>query len=132
MDTLHDKRLIVLKEYDDYPGIFIARDRIKSHPDSDFVEIPERRRADKMHRIVYRESLPFLNGDLATTKLDYIKSVCDSAISYQMEQVGNPEITAHKIIFDYDKKNRILKARLIMYVVGRVNAIEWTTSFSLT
>jgi hypothetical protein len=44
MELLHDKRHCVLKEYNDYPGIFIARDRIKSHPDSDFIEIPERRR----------------------------------------------------------------------------------------
>lgn len=137
MDSMHDMRLTVLKEYDDYPGIFIAGDKIKSHPDSDFVEIPERRRADKMHRIVYRESLPFLNGELAVannaTSFDYLKVTCDAAIDSEMKQTGRPEIADHKIILDPDKtfiSTQILIARLIMFVPGRLKAIEWTTSFS--
>ena len=137
MDTLHDARLVVLKEYDDYAGIYIARDRIKSHPDSDFVEIPERRRADKMHRIVYRESLPFLNQDTDIRAglggLEYIKATCDAKISQEMEQAGRAEINSHKIILDPDKSfklTKILKAQLTMYVAGRVAAIEWTTSFA--
>ncbi|EMN48806.1 hypothetical protein LEP1GSC088_3933 [Leptospira interrogans str. L1207] len=63
MDLLHDMGLMVLKQYDDYDGIFIARDKIKASSDSDFKELLERRRADKMHRILYRESLQFLNMD---------------------------------------------------------------------
>jgi hypothetical protein len=136
MDSMYDMRLVVLKEYDDYPGIYIAGDKIKSHPDSDFVEIPERRRADKMHRIVYRASLPFLNGDTEINSgeggIDYIKTVCDIAISSQMESQGKAEISAHNILLDPDKTfaaTKILKAKLKMFVANRTKAIEWETSF---
>ena len=101
------------------------------------MEIPERRRADKMHRIVYRESLPFLNQDTDIRAglggLEYIKATCDAKISQEMEQAGRAEINSHKIILDPDKSfklTKILKAQLTMYVAGRVAAIEWTTSFA--
>lgn len=137
MELLHDKRHCVLKEYNDYPGIFISRDRIKSHPDSDFIEIPERRRADKMHRLVYQTSLPFLNQDTETKSgsggMDFVKLTCDAEVSKQMEQSGSAEISGHTIVLDPDKSfktTRILKAQLAMKVAGRIKAIEWTTSFA--
>ncbi|MCP5502624.1 MAG: hypothetical protein H7A25_22185 [Leptospiraceae bacterium] len=139
MDLLHDMRLTVLKEYNDYDGIFIARDRMKSGPDSDFVEIPERRRADKMHRIVYRESLQFLNQDTnigsGSGGIKYIQAVADAAVSSSMEVSGRQEISKHEIIFDPDKdfsQTKILKAKLKMFIAGRIKAIEWTTSFAVT
>jgi hypothetical protein len=136
MDLLHDVGLVVLKEYDDYEGIYIARDKIKAHPDSDFKEIPERRRADKMHRILYRESLPFLNADSETDSgsggLDFVKATVDKKISEEMEQPGRAEITGHEIVLDPDKtfaSTGILKAKCRMFIRGRMRAIEWTTSF---
>jgi hypothetical protein len=136
MDLLHDMRLTVLKEYDDKDGIYIARDRIKSKSDSDFADIPERRRADKMHRIVYRESLPFLNQDTevkaANGGIDLVKATMDAKISQEMEQPGIAEINSHKIILDFDKsfsRTKILKAKLTMFVANRINGITWETSF---
>ncbi len=139
MDLLHDKRFTVLKEYNDYEGVFVARDRIKSLPDSDFAEIPERRRADKMHRIVYRESIPFLNQDSNLNSgsggIKYIKAVVDAKVSSEMEVNGKQEISKHEIEFDPNKNfilTNILEAKLKMFVAGRIKAIEWTTSFAST
>lgn len=136
MDAMHDMRLTVLKEYDDYDGIFIARDRIKSKSDSDFSDIPERRKADKMHRLVYRESLPFLNEDTEVKSsaggIDLVKAYMDAKISEEMEQPGRAEINSHKIVLDYDKsfsRTKILKAKLTMFVAARINGISWETSF---
>lgn len=136
MDAMHDMRLTVLKEYDDYDGIFIAKDRIKSKSDSDFAEIPERRRADKMHRLAYQESLPFLNEDTELKSgnggIDFLKASMDAKISQEMEQPGRAEINSHKIVLDYDKsfiRTKLLKAKLTMFVAGRINAISWETSF---
>lgn len=138
MDLLHDMGLVVLKEYDDYEGIFIARDKIKSGPASDFKELPERRRADKMHRILYKESLPFLNADTETNSgsggLKYLQIVIDSKISQEMEAPGRAEITRHEIVLDPNntfKTDRILHALCRMYIRGRIAAIEWTTSFAI-
>lgn len=133
MDLLHDMRLTVLKQYNDFNGIYIARDRMKSDLESDFVEIPERRRADKMHRIVYRESIPNLNADTEQINFDYIQAQIDKAVSDAMEIPGKAEITGHEIILDPNKNfasTRILEALMRIYVRGRIGAIEWTTSFS--
>lgn len=136
MDSMHDMRLTVLKEYDDNDGIYIAKDRIKSKYDSDFAEIPERRRADKMHRIVYKESLPFLNADTevknSESGLESVKVNCDAAVARQMEVPGQAEINSHKITLDPDKsfaRTKLLKARLTMYVAGRIDGISWETNF---
>ncbi|AOP32564.1 hypothetical protein A0128_00935 [Leptospira tipperaryensis] len=137
MDLLHDMGLMVLKQYDDYDGIFIARDKIKAASASDFKELPERRRADKMHRILYRESLQFLNMDTEVDSgsggLDYLKTYIDSKISAEMEAPGRKEISGHEIILDPDKTfntDRILKAKCKMFVSNRTKAIEWETSFA--
>lgn len=137
MDLLHDMGLMVLKQYDDYEGIFIARDKIKAASASDFKELPERRRADKMHRILYRESLQFLNMDTEVDSgsggLDYLKTYVDSKISAEMEAPGRKEISSHEIILDPDKTfntDRILKAKCKMFVSNRTKAIEWETSFA--
>ncbi|MBW0433307.1 hypothetical protein HGB47_06730 [Leptospira yasudae] len=137
MDLLHDMGLMVLKEYDDYEGIFIARDKIKAASASDFKELPERRRADKMHRILYRESLQFLNMDTEVDSgsggLDYLKTYIDSKIAAEMEAPGRKEISGHEIILDPNKTfntDRILKAKCKMYVSNRTKAIEWETSFA--
>lgn len=137
MDLLHDMGLMVLKEYDDYDGIFVARDKIKASSSSDFKELPERRRADKMHRILYRESLQFLNMDTEVDSgsggLDYLKTYIDSKIAGEMEAPGRKEISGHEIILDPNKTfntNRILKAKCRMFVNNRTQAIEWETSFA--
>ncbi|MEM7184481.1 MAG: DUF2586 family protein [Spirochaetota bacterium] len=139
MDTFHDMRLTVLKEYNDYDGIFIARDRIKSGVDSDFIEIPERRRADKMHRIVYQSSLPFLNQDTEIRAgaggIEYLKASIDAQIAEEMEKPGRAEISSHKIVLDPDGDfalTGILKVSLAMYVAQRIKAIEWETTFART
>lgn len=136
MDLLHDMGLVVLKEYDDFDGIYIARDKIKAGSDSDFKEIPERRRADKMHRILHKESIPFLNADSEVSSgsggLDFVKATVDKKISEEMEQPGRAEITGHEIVLDPDKTfatTKILKAKCRMFIRGRIAAIEWTTSF---
>ncbi|WP_016754181.1 DUF2586 family protein [Leptospira santarosai] len=137
MDLLHDMGLMVLKNYDDYDGIFVARDKIKAASASDFKELPERRRADKMHRILYRESLQFLNMDTEVDSgsggLDYIKTYIDSKISAEMEAPGRQEISGHEIVLDPNKTfhtNRILRAKCRMFVSNRTHAIEWETSFA--
>lgn len=138
MDILHDANLTVLKQYDDKDGIFIAKDQIKAPADSDFLNIPERRRADKMHRLVYRHSLPFLNSDTYANSgsggLDFLKAFIDSKISEEMEIQGASEISGHEIILDPNgtfANTWVLEAILRMFVSGRVQAIEWTTSFSI-
>ncbi|MDI7156219.1 DUF2586 family protein [Leptospira santarosai] len=137
MDLLHDMGLMVLKNYDDYDGIFVARDKIKAASASDFKELPERRRADKMHRILYRESLQFLNMDTEVDSgsggLDYIKTYIDSKISAEMEAPGRQEISGHEIVLDPNKTfntDRILRAKCRMFVSNRTHAIEWETSFA--
>jgi hypothetical protein len=138
MDILHDNHLTVMKVYDDYDGVYIAKDKILAESDSDFLYIPERRRADKMQRLVYKHSLQFLNSDTysgsGTGGLDYLKTYIDSKISEEMEMQGQAEISGHEIILDPNKtfsKTRILQAILKMYVSQRVEAIEWMTSFSI-
>ncbi|EMN91026.1 DUF2586 family protein [Leptospira weilii] len=137
MDLLHDMGLMVLKEYDDYEGIFVASDKIKAVSSSDFKELPERRRADKMHRILYRESLQFLNMDTEVDSgsggLDYLKTYIDSKISAEMEAPGRKEISGHEIVLDPNKTfkvDRILRAKCRMFVSNRTQAIEWETSFA--
>ncbi|EKO32780.1 DUF2586 family protein [Leptospira santarosai] len=137
MDLLHDMGLMVLKNYDDYDGIFVARDKIKAASASDFKELPERRRADKMHRILYRESLQFLNMDTEVDSgsggLDYIKTYIDSKISAEMEAPGRQEISGHEIVLDPNRTfntDRILRAKCRMFVSNRTHAIEWETSFA--
>lgn len=137
MDLLHDMGLMVLKEYDDYEGIFVARDKIKASSSSDFKELPERRRADKMHRILYRESLQFLNMDTEVDSgsggLEYLKTYIDSKIAAEMEAPGRKEISGHEIVLDPNKTfnvDRILRAKCRMFVSNRTQAIEWETSFA--
>ncbi|MBE7413354.1 MAG: hypothetical protein HS129_15055 [Leptospiraceae bacterium] len=138
MDAMHDSGLTVLKIYPDFEGVYIAKDKIKSAPDSDFKEIPERRRADKMHRILYRESLPFLGQDTEANSgsggLDFLKATIDSKISEEMEAQGRAEISGHEIKLDPDntfKNDKILKAKLKMFIKDRITAIEWETSFAV-
>lgn len=137
MDVLNDSGFTVLKEYDDKEGIFIAKGMIKAGPGSDFQEIPERRRADKLHRIVYRKSLPYLGMDSEIKSgsggIDYIKQVCSSAVSSEMEVAGQAEISGHKVVLDPNKtfsRTKILEAQLTMFIKNRVDGISWTTSFS--
>jgi len=137
MDVLHDMGLTVLKKYDDYEGIFIAKDRIKAAGDSDFRDIPERRRADKMHRIAYQNSLQFLNQDTEARSgsggLEYIQATIDQAISDAMEKPGAAEISGHAIKLDPEKTfatTKILEADLVMFIKGRINGIRWRTSFA--
>ena len=137
MDVMHDMKLTVLKQYNDYDGVFIARDRIKSANDSDFADIPERRRADKMHRIVYKTSLPYLNADSESNSgssgIDYLNADVSAEVSKQMPKQGEAEISKFKLIFDPEKnfsQTKILQVKLIMYIKGRMKAIEWTTSFA--
>jgi hypothetical protein len=139
MDIMHDKRLTVLKEYNNYDGIFIARDQIKSRPESDFAEVPERRRADKMHRIVYQKSLPHLNEDSNTESgsggIDYIQAEVSAEVASKMLKAGEAEISGFEVLLDPDQTfatSKILKAKMVMYVAGRYKAIEWTTSFALS
>lgn len=139
MDTLHDMKLTVLKEYNDYEGVYIAKDRIKCGADSDFAELPERRRADKMQRLVYHNSLQFLNQDTnpdsGSGGIDYINAYVSGKISAEMQIPGSAEITKHELVFDPDKdfdRTGVLKVLLTMYVARRINAIEWTTTFALS
>jgi hypothetical protein len=133
MDVLHDLGHVVLKVYDDYEGVYIARGRIKADRSSDFQEIPERRRADKMHRLVYRESIPFLNGDSAITNLDYVATKVGAAVSAEMQRPGEEEISGFKIVMDPERKfstTGVLWADLIMYVGKRFKEIRWRTAFA--
>jgi hypothetical protein len=137
MDVLNDSGFTVLKEYDDYEGIFIAQGKIKARSDSDFQEIPERRRADKLHRIVYKASLPFIEMDSEVKSgsggLEYVRLSCSADVSSEMEVAGRAEISGHTVILDPNKNfitTGILEAYLTMYVKNRVKAISWTTSFS--
>jgi hypothetical protein len=139
MDVLHDMGLTVLKKYDDYDGIYIAKDRIKAASDSDFRDIPERRRADKMHRIAYQTSLQFLGQDTeansGTGGLDYVKATMDQAVSDAMEKPGAAEISGHAIKLDPQKNfasTKILEADLTMFIAGRINGIRWRTAFAPT
>ena len=136
-DALHDAGLTVLKVYDDYQGVFIARDKIKSHPDSDFQEIPERRRADKMHRIVYRNSLPFLNADSETESgsggLDFFQAAVSRKIAEEMQKPGAAEISGHNITLDPEgdyARTGVLNADIIMEIGQRTKSIKWRTSFA--
>lgn len=133
MDVLHDLGHVVLKVYDDYEGVYIARAKLKSSESSDFQEIPERRRADKMHRLVYTESIPFLNGDSAITSMDYVSTVVSAKISSEMQKAGEEEITGFKIVMDPDSTfatTGILYADLTMYIGKRFKEIYWRTTFA--
>lgn len=133
MEVLHDLGHVVLKVYDDYEGVYIARARLKSPQDSDFQEGPERRRADKMHRLVYQESLQFLNGDSAITSMDYVGTVVGNRVSTEMQRPGEEEISGFKIILDPEKKfatTGVLWVDLIMYIGKRFKEIRWRTAFA--
>ncbi|MCB1201349.1 MAG: hypothetical protein KDK41_11950 [Leptospiraceae bacterium] len=137
-DSLDDMRLVVGKLYDNYQGIFIASDKIKSHPDSDFIELPEGRRADKMHRIVRMTTLPFLHADAEVNSssggIAAVEAAVNAAVSKQMMQAGAREISSAKVTLDPDKtysQDQILKARIQMGIKGRTKSIEWTTSFAI-
>jgi len=133
MDTLHDKGFTVLKEYNNFEGIYLARDLIKSHPDSDFRGIPERRRADKMDRILYQASLPYLNADTGITDLDYVGGVVRAAVSAKMMNPTSPEISGFDIVLDPDgtfQSTGTLMARMSMSLANRIGSISWTTTMS--
>ena len=139
MDPMHDLGLTVLKQYDDYEGIFLAGGRIKAAADSDFRNIPERRRADKMHRIVYQTSLPFLQMDTEAKSgsggLEYIQAKSDQAVADRMESPGRAEISGHEIVLDpegtFDQSpTEDLVVDLVMFTKKRVPGIRWRTSFA--
>lgn len=130
--------LSMLQIYPDYRGVFIANDRLMAGPDSDFTYIPELRRANKMHRIIYRKSLPFLKMDTeansGTGGLGYVEAVCSAAVSEDMERPGEAEISGHKIVFGAIKKiggKRVLPAQMTMYIRDRLDAIQWSTEFAM-
>lgn len=133
MDVLHDKGHVVLKEYNNFEGIFIARDRLKAHPESDFQQIPEKRRADKAHRIVYQISVPKINADTQALSFDFMEADASAAVKKAMVQPGRAEISGFEITFDPEKtfsKTGIIEALLTMYIRGRAQAISWKTSFA--
>ncbi len=139
MDLLHDAGLTVLRMYDDYQGVYIARDKIKARPNSDFQEVPERRRADKMHRLVYRHSLPFLNADSETESgsggLEFFQAFISRKIAEEMQKPGQAEISGHTITLDPEgdyASTGILQADLEMQIGQRTKAIKWRTSFART
>ncbi len=133
-----DLGLTILQIYPDYQGVFIASDNLMAGATSDFRYIPELRRANKMHRIVYRESLPFLKSDTETNSgsggLDYLKATVDAKVSSEMERAGEAEISGHEIKFQPIKTvngRKILPATLKMYIKDRIDAIQWSTEFAL-
>ncbi len=139
VNLLHDAGITVLKIYDDYQGVYIARDKIKARTESDFQEIPERRRADKMHRLVYRNSLPYLNADSETESgsggLDFFQADISRKIAEEMQKPGAAEISGHSIILDPDGdyiSTGILQANLEMQIGQRTKSIKWRTSFART
>lgn len=136
-DAMDDMRLVVGKVYDNYPGVFIASDKIKSHPDSDFIELPEGRRADKMHRIVRSTTLPYLHADAETESssggIDAVEAAVNAAVSKEMMTAGSKEISSAKVTLDPDGtyvQDQILIAKMQMGIKGRTQSIEWTTSFA--
>ncbi|EMO65310.1 hypothetical protein LEP1GSC132_0281 [Leptospira kirschneri str. 200803703] len=91
-----------------------------------------------MHRIVYRESLPFLKSDTETNSgsggLDYLKATIDAKVSSEMERAGEAEISGHEIKLQPIKTvngRKILPATLKMYIKDRIDAIQWSTEFAL-
>jgi hypothetical protein len=140
MDALNTMRLTVLKEYNNWPGIYIMSGRIKSAPNSDFSEIPERRRADKMHRIVYQESMPFVDADSETESssggFDTLKAFAMAAVSRDMMQPGAREISGATIVVDPNKNfatsnPKKLQLKLGMQIKPRAKFIEWTTNYTV-
>jgi hypothetical protein len=86
-----------------------------------------------MHRLVYRESIPFLNGDSAITNLDYVATKVGAAVSAEMQRPGEEEISGFKIVMDPERKfstTGVLWADLIMYVGKRFKEIRWRTAFA--
>ncbi|AVQ11670.1 Uncharacterized protein XB16_1338 [Leptospira santarosai] len=133
-----DLGLTILQIYPDYQGVYIASDNLMAGSTSDFQYIPELRRANKMHRIVYRESLPFLKSDTETNSgsggLDYLKAMIDAKVSSEMERAGEAEISGHEIKLQPIKTlngRKILPVTLKMYVKDRIDAIQWSTEFAL-
>ncbi|EMF79937.1 PF10758 domain protein [Leptospira weilii serovar Topaz str. LT2116] len=133
-----DLGLTILQIYPDYQGVFIASDNLMAGATSDFQYIPELRRANKMHRIVYRESLPFLKSDTETNSgsggLDYLKATVDAKVSSEMERAGEAEISGHEIKFQPIKTvngRKILPATLKMFIKDRIDVIQWSTEFAL-
>ncbi|EKP13434.1 DUF2586 family protein [Leptospira borgpetersenii] len=133
-----DLGLTILQIYPDYQGVFIASDNLMAGPTSDFQNIPELRRANKMHRIVYRESLPFLKSDTETNSgsggLDLLKATIDAKVSSEMERAGEAELSGHEIKLQPIKTingRKILPATLKMFIKNRIDAIQWSTEFAL-
>ncbi|TGM88495.1 DUF2586 family protein [Leptospira licerasiae] len=138
LGALDDLGLTMLKIYPDWQGVYIASDNLMAPSTSDFQNIPELRRANKMHRIVYRGSLPFLKMDTETNSgsggLDAIKAEVDKKVSEEMERPGEAEISGHEIIFGTIKKvgqKKILPATMKMKIKDRLDTIQWTTEFVL-
>lgn len=135
-DILDTMRLVVGKEYDNYPGIYVASDKLKSHPDSDFIEMPEGRRADKMHRIVRETTLPYLHADAEAESssggIAAVEAAVNAAVAKKMMKSGEKEISTAKVTLDPDKSyvtDQILIAKMRMGIKGRTKDIVWTTSF---
>ncbi|EKS10255.1 DUF2586 family protein [Leptospira santarosai] len=133
-----DLGLTILQIYPDYQGVYIASDNLMAGSTSDFQYIPELRRANKMHRIVYLESLPFLKSDTETNSgsggLDYFKATIDAKVSSEMERAGEAEISGHEIKLQPIKTlngRKVLPVTLKMYIKDRIDAIQWSTEFAL-
>ncbi|PJZ43675.1 DUF2586 family protein [Leptospira brenneri] len=128
--------LTMLQMYPDERGVFIASDNLMAAADSDFKYIPEMRRKNKLERIIYKTSLPFLKMDTETNSgsggLDAVKAYCDKAVAEAMEKPGEAEISGHEIVFGKVKKvgnQKVLPATIKMFIRDRLDAIQWTTQF---
>lgn len=128
--------LTMLQMYPDERGVFIASDNLMAAADSDFKNIPEMRRKNKLERIIYKTSLPFLKMDTETNSgsggLDAVKAYCDKAVSESMEKPGESELSGHEIVFGKIKKvgnQKVLPATIKMFIKDRLDAIQWTTQF---
>lgn len=128
--------LTMLVMYPDERGVFIASDNLMAPSDSDFQFIPEMRRKNKIERIIYKTSLPFLKMDTETNSgsggLDAVKAYCDKAVSEAMEIAGQSEISGHEIVLGKIKKvgnQKVLPATIKMFIKDRIDVIQWTTQF---
>lgn len=132
-DVFHDLGFTVLKSYDDYPGVYVARDLIRAPEDSDFKEMPEARIADKFHRLAYRTSLPYLNADNGEIDFDYLSGIVMGAISQSMMVPGAEEIKGFDIKFDPEGvflTTGVLWVSCKIYIGQRMKEIRWVTSFA--
>lgn len=119
---------VMLTEYPDYEGVYLASGKMKSRHDSDFQFVYNRARVDKADRIVYRVSIPFIEADENNIDLDTIKLECEKAVKEKMLSPGAVEIADFKIRFDRKKfeKTGAIDARLEIKPGQHVKSIGWT------